>query len=99
MSKTIIIDGIEYVAAVGTTPSLRQIVVIEGRWVIVGDVHDADDGVTITNGSVIRYWGTTWGLGELAKNGATSKTKLDPIGVTHVPAGQIIMRVNVESDL
>ncbi len=45
-----------------------------GRW------NQDGDNVTLTDAKVIRIWGTTEGLGELAINGPTSKTITDPAG-------------------
>lgn len=45
----------------------KQIIIAQRGWVFVGDVQRADDDVTITNAQCIRRWGTTRGLGELAR--------------------------------
>ena len=63
----ITVNGKVYIKKDSNTPT--QIVVSEGRWNIVGNVVSSGDGLTILNASVIRYWGTTKGLGELAKSG------------------------------
>lgn len=94
MSTTITLNGIDYTPITDTTPTPTQIVVIEGRWNIVGQVTRTTDGITITNAKVIRYWGTTKGLGELAVNGPTSKTILDPAGTVHVPAHAVILTID-----
>lgn len=99
MHKNITIDGVTY-APVTDDSTKRQIVVVEGRWNIVGDVTEHDDGsLTITDGAVIIYWGTTEGLGELARDGATDDTRLGPVPTCTVPAHAVLLRIDVESDL
>jgi len=82
-----------------TKNTTRQIVVTEGRWNFVGDVEATLDGLTIHDCSVIRYWGTTDGLGQLALSGPTDKTKLDPVGTVHIPTHAVIVRIDVKSSL
>lgn len=55
----------------------KQIIVAQRGWVIVGDVSTNQDYVKVENAAVIRRWGTTKGLGEIAANGPTGKTVLD----------------------
>lgn len=107
MSKpdTITLDSVEYVRADSITqpagaPSPVQIVVIDGRWNIVGKVeHHKDGSLTITSASVIRYWGTTKGLGQLAQSGPTTKTILDSVGIIRVPAHSVLLCVDSKADL
>jgi hypothetical protein len=79
--KTITIDGEVYVAKKDIknkiTPSKKQIVILNRGWIVVGDYSEKGDECTLTNASVIRVWGTTKGLGELAENGPLANTKLD----------------------
>lgn len=58
-----------------------SIVVLQGRWVLIGIVRD--DGresgeMRLLRAHVVRRWGTTKGLGELVA-GPTSATALDPL--------------------
>ena len=94
---TITIDGTVYTRSdKAGEPSPVQIVVIDGRWNVVGNVEHHDDGsLTITNAQVIRYWGTTKGLGELV-GGPTSKTKLDPAGTLRVPAHSVLLTIDAD---
>jgi len=55
-----------------------RIVVFHRGWIAVGKYTATLDEVTLTNCADIRRWGTTQGLGEIAKNGPTSNTVLDP---------------------
>lgn len=96
--STLSVNGVEYVRADSVStptgpPTPIQIVVIEGRWNIVGNVEHHDDGsLTITSAHVIRYWGTTKGLGQLAQSGPVSgKTILDKVGTVRVPAHAILL--------
>ena len=55
-----------------------KIVVLQRGWVLVGIFEEKENGkCELHNASVIRNWGTTRGLGELAENGPLSSTKLD----------------------
>jgi len=55
----------------------KQIVVLNRGWVVMGDYSEEGDTCVLTNASVIRRWGTTKGLGELAENGKLEETVLD----------------------
>ena len=87
---TITIDGTQFVRAdtVNVGPSEWRIVIAQRGWVFVGRYeHDTDtDAVTLHQASVVRVWGTTKGLGELALSGKTSKTVCDPVGTVRMHA-------------
>lgn len=55
-----------------------KIVVLQRGWVMVGRLERDGSECKLHNASVIRNWGTTKGLGEIAAGGPTSSTKLDP---------------------
>lgn len=59
---------------------MRQIIIAQRGWVFVGDVTRSGDDVTINDAQCIRRWGTTKGLGQLATEGPTRNTVLDPTG-------------------
>lgn len=54
-----------------------KIVVLQRGWVLVGIFEREGNDCQLHNASVIRIWGTTKGLGELAEGGPTDSTKLD----------------------
>jgi hypothetical protein len=54
---------------------MKTICVMPRGWILVGNL----EGSTLRNAKVIRQWGTTGGLGELAANGPTPSTKLDDL--------------------
>lgn len=62
---------------------MKAIYVLRDAWVLVGDEDKRDDEgrLYLTNASVVRVWGTSKGLGELAHSGPLADTKLDPVGV------------------
>lgn len=95
--KTIQIDNIQYVRAdsVSVAATKKQIVVLQRGWVVVGDVEKTPDEVKISNASVIRRWGTTQGLGELADKGVTSKTVLDKCSDVIVHPLSVVLYMNV----
>lgn len=55
-----------------------KIAVLQRGWVYVGRFSRSGDECLLTDAACIRVWGTTKGLGEIAANGPTSKTVLDP---------------------
>lgn len=57
-----------------------RIVILQRGWVAVGAFYQEGANCRLENASVIRRWGTTKGLGELAEGGPTKNTVLDPAG-------------------
>ena len=95
------INGRRYVAEKSPTPGTLKIVVFPRGWVVVGNVEyvyddDSPSSIRLTNASVIRLWGTTKGLGEIALGGPTSKTVLDPCGTVTAPVSSIILIIDCE---
>lgn len=73
-----------------------QIVVLQRGWIVVGSVAISGDDVTVANASVIRVWGTTKGLGEIALGGPTKDTVLDPCGTVRAHKGSVVMYVDCD---
>lgn len=74
----------------------KKIVVIDRAYNMVGDVEIDDDFYLIFNGSTIRRWGTSKGLGELAMNGPLPETVLDPVPLVKVHKDKVIFTMNCE---
>lgn len=93
LSNTITVNGVEYTEASAITkdPSPVQIVVAQRGWVIVGRTEKIGDELVITDASVIRTWGTTKGLGQLALEGPQASTTLDPAGTCRVRIGAEVL--------
>jgi hypothetical protein len=64
-----------------------RIVILQRGWVVVGDYSERGSKVFVERAKVIRRWGTTRGLGEIAAGGPTPNTTLDPAG--HVEAHEL----------
>lgn len=54
-----------------------RIVILQRGWVAVGRYKQKGEYVTLSNASIIRRWGTTEGLPQLALEGKLSNTVLD----------------------
>lgn len=76
----------------------KKIVVLQRGWVVVGDYAKNGHEVIVTNASVIRRWGTTKGLGEIAANGPTSTTVLDKCGTVRLHEQSVIMAIDCDKD-
>ena len=76
-------------------PSIKQIVILNRGWVVVGNYYEKGDNCTLTDASVIRTWGTTKGLGELAENGPLTNTKLDACPNVHFHKMTMVARMGV----
>ena len=72
------------------------IVVLQRGWVLVGYLSNDGVNYTLTSANVIRIWGTTKGLGELALNGPLTSTKLDPTGTVHFHENAIVMTMDTD---
>ena len=75
---TVIFNGVKYSKELANTK--KKICILQRGWVMVGNFQREGNDCTLTNASVIRVWGTTKGLGEIALNGPNSSTKLDFCG-------------------
>jgi len=92
------VDGVAYVPA-SDRPSDVQIVVVDGRWNFIARTRYEDGFLVMTDASVIAYWGTTLGLGELAAGGPTGKTRLNPCnGVVRVPASRVVFTLDTSAE-
>lgn len=78
----IVIDGETYVpkSSVCQVMGDIKIVILQRGWTMVGKFERNGSDCYLHNASVIRTWGTTKGLGEIAIGGPTSNTKLDKCG-------------------
>ncbi|MBP6774424.1 MAG: hypothetical protein KA154_15610 [Gemmatimonadaceae bacterium] len=104
MSDTIQINGVDYIPASQSPagpPTEHRIVVADRGWVFVGPTQALDDGsLVISPAKCIRIWGTDDskpGLGHLAANGPTSKTKLDPAGTVRIPKHAVVLSLDTEA--
>ena len=68
----------------------KQIVVAELGWVFIGEVSIGDVFVNISDAFVIRKWGTTAGLGQIALEGPTKETIFDKCGFVRVFCNKVI---------
>lgn len=78
--NSITVNGVEYVVKGSQEKEIIgdiKIVVLQRGWIVVGKFERKDTQCKLHNASVIRNWGTTNGLGEIAEAGPTSSTKLD----------------------
>jgi len=79
-------------------PSELRIVVLQRGWIVVGRVREEAEKTFITNASVIRNWGTTNGLGELAYNGELKDTVLDKCPDIEVLTINIVLCMNCNKE-
>ena len=56
----------------------KVIAVLQRGWVVCGDYSQRGDIATLSEAAVVRVWGTSNGLGELAEKGPLEGTILDP---------------------
>ena len=80
-AKTLTINGVEYIkkseAVNAEYKGDIKIVILQRGWTMVGRFEKEGSECKLHNASVIRTWGTTNGLGELAESGKLTGTKLD----------------------
>lgn len=77
----------------------KHIIVVEAGWVFSGDVVEGNlpDTIAVENAAVIRKWGTTDGLGQLAYFGTTDETELDFCTAPAIPKSKILFILPVVS--
>jgi hypothetical protein len=77
-------------------PSPIQILVLNRGWNVIGNVREKDGKTYITNASIIRRWGTTQGLGELAIKGKLPETILDKCLDISLDTANVIFCMNCD---
>lgn len=94
----IVVNGVKYAPV--NTNNLIKIVVLQRGWVMVGRFERSGSDCKLTDASVIRNWGTTKGLGEIAKDGPTKDTKLDPCnGLVEFDYLTVVASIQVNQEL
>ena len=76
-------------------PTKKQIVILNRGWVVIGNYSEKGDECTLTDASVIRKWGTSNGIGELAEKGKLADTILDPTPNVHFHKMTMVARIDV----
>ena len=96
--KCVMIEGVRYVPEKKVTGDIK-IVVLQRGHVVVGRLSHKDETCKLEGASVIRKWGTTNGLGEIAFDGPTSDTVLDkcPDITFHILTSILVMDCMEES--
>lgn len=75
-----------------------RIVVLDKSFVSVGVYSQGTDWCSLDNAFVIRRWGTTGGLGQIAQDGPTSSTILDKTPKQHFPVRSIIKTIECDKE-
>lgn len=93
------INGVDYVRPDDAPPPPPvRIVILQRGWVMVGRYYQDGTDVTLTNAHVIRRWGTSSGLGEIAAGGPTKDTVLDPAGVVRFHELVVIAALDCDAE-
>jgi len=80
-------------------PTKIKIVVLQRGWVLVGEFEKNGTDCKLHNASVIRAWGTTKGLGEIALEGPTSSTILDRCnGLVEFDILTVVLMISVNEE-
>ena len=100
--NSITVNGVEYVVKGTQEETIKddiKIVILQRGWVMVGRFERNGNDCKLYNASVIRTWGTTKGLGEIAKNGPTDKTILDKCyGLVEFDSLTVVAMVSCEEE-
>jgi len=73
-----------------------RIVILQRGWVAVGKFTQDGENCRLENASIIRRWGTSKGLGQIAADGPTSNTVLDKCPTLRFHALTVIASIDCE---
>jgi hypothetical protein len=77
----------------------KVIAVLQRGWVVVGRYHQQGDIASLSESAVIRRWGTTKGLGEIASGGPiVGKTFLDPCPPVSFHLREVVMLMECDQN-
>lgn len=81
-----------------STKPFKRIVVLQRGWVAIGDLTSEGPVCKLENAQIIRKWGTTKGLGQLALEGKQADTILDPAGTLRFHELAIVTMFDVNAE-
>lgn len=74
---------------------MKRIYALKERWVLIGEViSEGPSHIELEHAAVIRRWGTTKGLGEIALNGPTENTVLDACGRVSISRESVLFALH-----
>ena len=77
-----------------------KIVVLQRGWILIGRFKRDGDKCALHNAQVIRRWGTSKGLGELALEGKKKDTILDPTnGLVEFDALTMVLSISAKESV
>jgi hypothetical protein len=100
--ETMKIDEVLYVRADSVKPAPTgniRIVILPRGWNMIGYFSQEGSKCKLENASVIRRWGTTKGLGELAEKGKLKDTILDPCGTVEFHVLTVIASIRCREEV
>jgi hypothetical protein len=73
---------------------MKKIFVLKERWVLIGTVSIEGPTIQLTDASVVRRWGTTQGLGQIALRGPAEDTIFDLCGSVEFPVESVLFSIS-----
>ena len=81
-------------------PSPIRIIVAQRGWVFIGRiVNVTDDEITLEDAANFGSWGTSGGLGQLAKSGPTDSTKIFPAGTVRIHPLAVVASIDCDESV
>ncbi len=74
------------------------ILVLQRGWVVIGEGSKESGEWRLERASVIRRWGTTAGVGQLALEGPQSETIADPCGSVQAHELTVVLAIDVTEE-
>lgn len=97
MNDEVVVNGVRYVRERDKSQDIRIVVLHRGH-VVVGRYSRDGHYIVIDDAAVVRIWGTTRGLGEIASGGPTATTVLDACPQVRVHHLAEIMSIKCEGE-
>ena len=94
--NTLKINGVEYVKKGEGELTPIKIVILQRGWVVIGRYSEDGEYGVLNDAYVIRRWGTSEGLGQLALDGKQSETKLEKTGVIRFHKLTTVAEINCD---
>lgn len=101
--ETLMIDNTKYVREDSIKSTIPEgpikIIILPRGWNMIGRFSKDGQHCKLENASVIRRWGTTKGLGELAEKGPLKGTILDSCGTVEFHELTVIAMINCKESV